>query len=388
MIVVMAAGLIALAAMTAMAIKYMPAQVQTGIFIPGMLEKRVTVPSEMLTRFRTTKQTANLAVLRETYVMRDSVPFIKIAGKEYALLPLEVDEYAPTEQEIGLSQKLPPLVARHQRFILKQPPLVGRPVSPPPDRVDRRDKQTSIKDQGGRLTCVCFASMAGLEAVYGGGTLDLSENYANYLYMKAEGRPCKDAGLQTHMSADYLSANTVGQESLCPYQYAFPGWCTNGGAATAQRTDIAAHAPYGIMGYQKIWRKDDLTTDAGAFINNPAYLEAILASGRDIIFGTHVAGWSGNCTGVLDVQLDPSGNPLPSTGGHAMLIVGYDRPGQYFIVKNSWGTDKGQAGYFYLSYDYIRTYAKYGYYITAVKPVIRALPRTMPVQILPRSDSD
>ena len=69
-----------------------------------------------------------------------------------------------------------------------------------------------------------------------------------------------------------------------------------------------------------------------------------------------------------------SGSPLPSVGGHAMLIVGYDKskttyPEEYFIVKNSWGTSCGQSGYIYLSYDYIRTYAKYGYYITGVKPV-------------------
>jgi len=40
--------------------------------------------------------------------------------------------------------------------------------------------------------------------------------------------------------------------------------------------------------------------------------------------------------------------------------------GGYFIAKNSWGTDVGQAGYLYLSYDYIRTYATCGYVIREV----------------------
>jgi len=35
--------------------------------------------------------------------------------------------------------------------------------------------------------------------------------------------------------------------------------------------------------------------------------------------------------------------------------------------SNSWGTKVGDAGYFYLSYDYLRTYAKYGFIITQVR---------------------
>ena len=91
-----------------------------------------------------------------------------------------------------------------------------------PQFVDHRPDQTPVKNQNPRGTCVCFASMAGLEVAYGGGSLDLSENYANYLYMKAEGRGCKSDGLQTHNSANYLAANGVCIESKCPYQTSFP----------------------------------------------------------------------------------------------------------------------------------------------------------------------
>ncbi len=41
----------------------------------------------------------------------------------------------------------------------------------------------------------------------------------------------------------------------------------------------------------------------------------------------------------------------PSTGGHAMAVVGYDDAKQAFKVRNSWGADWGEAGYCWIGYD-------------------------------------
>ena len=38
------------------------------------------------------------------------------------------------------------------------------------------------------------------------------------------------------------------------------------------------------------------------------------------------------------------------TGGHAVLIIGYNDTAGYFIGKNSWGLDWGIGGYFYIDY--------------------------------------
>ena len=40
-------------------------------------------------------------------------------------------------------------------------------------------------------------------------------------------------------------------------------------------------------------------------------------------------------------------------GGHAVCAVGFDDIEKVFIVRNSWGSDWGDKGYFYLPYDYI-----------------------------------
>ncbi len=42
-----------------------------------------------------------------------------------------------------------------------------------------------------------------------------------------------------------------------------------------------------------------------------------------------------------------------SSGGHAILITGYDDNRRVFYVKNSWGSSWGTSGRIYLTYDYI-----------------------------------
>jgi len=41
-------------------------------------------------------------------------------------------------------------------------------------------------------------------------------------------------------------------------------------------------------------------------------------------------------------------------GGHAVTAVGYDDTKEVFIVRNSWGDDWGDKGYFYMPYAYIK----------------------------------
>jgi C1A family cysteine protease len=55
-------------------------------------------------------------------------------------------------------------------------------------------------------------------------------------------------------------------------------------------------------------------------------------------------------TGILNLPDLSTEKPL---GGHAVLAVGYDEPSQRFIVRNSWGSDWGQAGYFTMPYTYL-----------------------------------
>jgi hypothetical protein len=75
-----------------------------------------------------------------------------------------------------------------------------------------------------------------------------------------------------------------------------------------------------------------------------------LAQGNPVVFGIEVSdefeNWVGNK--VYDDTTSPR------TGGHAMVIVGYDERRQAFKVVNSWGTNWGSGGFGWVSYRAMR----------------------------------
>jgi C1A family cysteine protease len=83
------------------------------------------------------------------------------------------------------------------------------------------------------------------------------------------------------------------------------------------------------------------------------HLKACLAEGFPVVFGftvynsfeaEHVAH-----TGIMTMPIH-SEAPV---GGHAVMLVGYDDEKQYWIVRNSWGVEWGDKGYFYMPYSYL-----------------------------------
>jgi hypothetical protein len=96
----------------------------------------------------------------------------------------------------------------------------------------------------------------------------------------------------------------------------------------------------------------DLTNDQ---VRDPAYLEVLVALGHDVVFDIALASSAHQNS---DYVWTPDDGATPG-GGHSMLIVGYNRSKQYFIVRNSWGYDTSchEGGYVRMCYDYFRSRA-------------------------------
>ena len=80
-------------------------------------------------------------------------------------------------------------------------------------------------------------------------------------------------------------------------------------------------------------------------------LQGCLADGYPFVFGFTVYEnfFGPGHTPQTEIPM-PSGGTL---GGHAVLAVGYDDAKRQFVVRNSWGADAHDHGYFYMPYAYI-----------------------------------
>jgi hypothetical protein len=94
------------------------------------------------------------------------------------------------------------------------------------------------------------------------------------------------------------------------------------------------------------------TTHEQALLKSPASIKGAIAAGYPVIIGFTVFSsiWDESVmrTGVI---------PLPSAydtveGGHCVALWGYDDARRVYIARNSWSSDVGDKGYFYLPYDY------------------------------------
>jgi C1A family cysteine protease len=237
-----------------------------------------------------------------------------------------------------------------------------------PASIDHRSTQGPIKSQGTRGTCVAHASVALLESFLHIPD-DLSEQYVHYKFNEFIGRPQnRDQGLRTTDAAGYL-ARQDGRTCLeaewpyIPLQATIDTLVSSGtyGPPAAARANQSFG--YGSGAYKIIPDRGE----RGESIKNTRYLEALLYQGYNPVIGTWVSWDDKDNNGILDPVLDSSGKPI-GEGGHAMLLVGYNRSEQYFIVKNSWGPGWGHRGYGFLHYNLVRSCFKYGFVVDQVVP--------------------
>lgn len=329
----------------------------------------VPVEQDYLGQLQQTKEKVEPATIAQQFYIDHGLPQFRASSGTFVLVPLRLMAEQPGIKASGSDR---PDILRFQKYIntrlLVFSPETIKGLLVPPSNVDHTSLQSPIRNQGSRGTCVAHASLAALES-RSDVPDDLSEQFAYHDFMgRVSSNCCSDPGVATINAANYLTAQGVPEETTWTYTLTRPNCrtkttCTSGAAHTIPAAATAA-TKYWITAADRI--RD--TGLAGSSIKNPAYLEALLAAGSDIVWGTYVAWDDSKNKGILDVVIDSAtGKPAASRGGHAMVIVGYDRAQKYFIVKNSWRTRWGHSGYGHFSYDYIRTYSKYGYVVRSVQ---------------------
>ncbi len=200
---------------------------------------------------------------------------------------------------------------------------------------------TSIKDQGGCGACWAFATTGATESntLVVNGTpntdLDLSEQV---LISCGGAGGC--AGGYIDEASNYIRHTGLPLESCYPYS-GNDGSCSY--ACAGYKTST-----YKIQGWS--WVIAYGTTPTTTALKNAVYTNGPLPTAMAVYsdFYNYVGGVYTYTSGSL-------------VGYHAIIIVGYDDLGQYFIVKNSWGTGWGEQGYFRIAYSELTGMSEFGF---------------------------
>ena len=214
---------------------------------------------------------------------------------------------------------------------------------------------TPIRNQSNCGSCWAFATTAALESqvLKTQNTPGVNINTSEQILVSCSGAGgCNGGYLGT--ASNYIRDVGLPLESCFPYT-ATDNSCTN---ACANWDDYT----FGISG----WHWVATTSPTVTAIKNALYTYGPLVTTFDVYsdFYSYTSGIYSYATGTYE-------------GGHAVLIIGYDDSGQYFIVKNSWGTGWGESGFFRIAYSELASVIAFGEYTIAYEGYI-PLPSPQP----------
>lgn len=211
--------------------------------------------------------------------------------------------------------------------------IIAKPLPP---SVDLRPGCPPVYDQGQLGSCTANAIGAAVEFDRKKEALPdwaPSRLFIYYNERVIEHTIASDAGAQIRDGVKTLNTKGACMESTWPYN----------------ENQFAAHPP--TQAYTEA--KQHKAVSYHSVAQSLAAIKGCLAEGYPVVFGfTVYDAFEGEAvaqSGILDL-------PQPSEqvqGGHAVLIVGYDDASQRFLVRNSWGVDWGQKGYFTMPYAYV-----------------------------------
>jgi C1A family cysteine protease len=205
-----------------------------------------------------------------------------------------------------------------------------------PPKVDLRTELPPVYDQGSAGSCTAQSVCAAFHFCQMKARLfnfAPSRLFTYYTTRDIEGTTQEDSGAMIRSAIKSLNKFGACPESIWPYDLAK---LTHKPTVTCYDT-ASRHT---AVSYKQVSQTLD-------------QLKGCLAEGYPFAFGMIVhASFEGEEVANTGVVKMPSSSEQP-VSGHAVLVVGYDDVTQRFLVRNSWGTDWGMAGYFTLPYAFI-----------------------------------
>jgi C1A family cysteine protease len=261
---------------------------------------------------------------------------IRAAGAQWAAGETSLSGLSLAEKQKRLGFLPPPYEEEQLRNLPSEP--VGAPAS-----LDWRnnggDFVTDVRDQKQCGSCWAFATTAALES-----SVLITMNAPNTEVDLSE-QVLVSCGNSGSCNGGYPSyASNFIQNTGLPLESCYPYTGTNGNCANACANWQSS--TYKIVDWWGVSKSVDA-------LKNALYTYGPLVTTMQVYqdFFNYSKGVYSYVSGSL-------------AGGHAILLVGYDDAGQYFICKNSWGTWWGESGFFRIGYSEIHSKTQLGGFAT------------------------
>ena len=214
-----------------------------------------------------------------------------------------------------------------------------RPVLRLPKTVDLRIHCSAVEYQGNLGSCTAQALAGNLEFLdnkIDGAYTDVSRLFVYYNERVLERTVDSDSGASLRDGIKTLTKTGACAETLWPYVIAKF-------AVRPPQHCYAESLKHRIVSYHRITGLQEMI--------------ACLAEGYPFVFGMSVyeSFESAAVTRTGKVPIPKKSERM--LGGHAVMAVGYNQPKKCLLVRNSWGTDWGQKGYFVLPFAYLENLA-------------------------------
>ena len=202
--------------------------------------------------------------------------------------------------------------------------------------VDLRQYCSSIEDQGKLGSCTGNAIAGAIELLHKrkSRTLDISRLFIYYYERKFIGTVNYDSGAYIRDGIKACYTYGAPTENLWPYNI-------SKFKMQPHKTAIVDALKRKVTSYQR-------AVDFNQVMDS-------ITSGYPVTIGFNVySSFDSPTVARTGVMPYPNVNKERLLGGHAVLLVGYNKDNNTFIARNSWGTRWGDKGYFYMPFQVIQ----------------------------------